>query len=162
MVEADIEENPRGTQVSLLRLEFHFFFFAFFWVPSILLRADQTQRSSSSSRPIGAPTFFLTLHLFVRSFLCSSAFFVSSSHLFVLPRCWRPDHPPSRWRSNRPPTFFSNQITHPALDRLLQCYRSPTKLSSSALRSSSSFVFLQVRQKSSFKNSILLFRTQVL
>ena len=67
-------------KLKFLRLEFHFFFFlAFFWVPSVLLRADLTQHSSSSSHLIEAPTFFLcssSLHQIV-------PLFVSVLHLFL-------------------------------------------------------------------------------
>ena len=107
-----------------LRLEFHFFL-AFFWVPSIAFIFVQIFLCSSSLRQI-VPLFVSILRLFIRSFLCSSAFFVSSSRLFVLPRCLRPDHPPSCWRSDHPPVFFSNQIAHPALDRLLRRCTSST------------------------------------
>ena len=141
MVGADVEENPRGTQVfktqvSLLRLEFHFFFFTFFWVPSILLRADLTQRSSSSSRPIGAPTFFLTpslrqiIPLFVSILRLFLAFIRSSSLLKTRSSTQslkiksstlslkiklstnvllQPDHPPST-RSSSLMLQISNQI----------------------------------------------------
>ena len=81
----DVEENPCGTRVfktwvSLLRLEFCFFFMQI-WPNVLLLPRVQSKLQRSSS----------ILRLFVRSFLCSSAFFVSSSRLFVLPRCWRPN-----------------------------------------------------------------------
>ena len=167
MVGANVQENPRGTRVlkswvSLLRLEFHFFFLTFFKVPSILLRADLTQPSFSSSRPIGAPAFFLcssslrqivplfvsVLHLFVRSFPCSSVFFVSSLRL----------------------SFFlvaKDQIVHPvAKDQIVHQCSSPTRSPTQHQivffdAASSGFVLLQVWQKLSFEDSILLFRTQV-
>ena len=78
------------------------------WPSVLLLPLVQLELRHSSS----------VLRLFVRSFLYSSMFFVSSLRLFILPRCWRPD---------RPPAFFSNQIAHLALDRLLRCCISPTR-----------------------------------
>ena len=90
-------------KLKFLRLEFHFFFFlAFFWVPSVLLRADLTQHSSSSSHLIEAPTFFRcssslhqivplfvsVLHLFLASIRSSSLLKTrSSTNVLLQPNC---------------------------------------------------------------------------
>ena len=97
------------------------------------------QRSSPLCQII--PLSVSVLRLFVRSFLYSLAFFVSSSRLFVLSLL------KTRSSTQSLKIRLSTSI-------LLQPNRpSSTKSSSLAMRSSSGFVFLQVQQKSSFEDS---------
>ena len=48
----DVEENPRGPRVSLLRLEFHFFFLAIFWVRPAFFFMQIWRLQSSSILPL--------------------------------------------------------------------------------------------------------------
>ena len=145
----DVEEDPHGTWVSLLRLEFHhfnyFFFLAFFLV--------LTQRSSSSSRPIEALAFFLY----------SSSLRQIVPLFFVVRSFFRANLTQRSSSSSRPigtPAFFLCSLSFRQIIPLFFVVRS--FLCSSSLDRSSCFrsIILQV-PKSSLRDSVLLSRTQV-